>query len=280
MWRELRLDLKFYAFKIVFEPLFLVAIGVTLHSLDNQFEHVLLPPVRELLGGPWVLLDHVWGPIYLTIFTVLLVDFSAYINHWVSHRAGPFWEFHKVHHRARYLSPLTRYRVHPVSFIVHMSASGATIAIGWALFKSIYYIPDVPALITPLEMTILLFYVVGHIRHTHYWISYGPWLSRILISPAMHQIHHSRLARHEGKNLGVIFSFWDSIFGTLYIPKTKERFAIGPEPDSANPILGLWQELITPLPALLPWKWKTLNSRLTIARELANPESPRDRLGV
>ena len=61
-----------------------------------------------------------------------------------------------------------------------------------------------------------LFMLLGsNLRHTHLWIDYGPRLSRILISPAQHQIHHSADPRHFDKNIGFIFAFWDDLFGTL-----------------------------------------------------------------
>jgi sterol desaturase/sphingolipid hydroxylase (fatty acid hydroxylase superfamily) len=36
------------------------------------------------------------------------------------------------------------------------------------------------------------------------------------VSPQFHRIHHSIEPEHRDRNFGVIFSFWDRLFGTLY----------------------------------------------------------------
>ncbi|MEM9145890.1 MAG: sterol desaturase family protein, partial [Pseudomonadota bacterium] len=62
---------------------------------------------------------------------------------------------------------------------------------------------------------------------SHVWLSYGPVLEHVFISPAQHQIHHSRAVRHHNKNYGEIFAFWDWMFGTLYVPKRHEVLEFG-----------------------------------------------------
>ena len=61
----------------------------------------------------------------------------------------------------------------------------------------------------------------------HVWLSYGPVLSRVFISPAQHQIHHSKAPQHFDKNFGFIFAFWDVWFGSLYVPRAKEHIDVG-----------------------------------------------------
>jgi sterol desaturase/sphingolipid hydroxylase (fatty acid hydroxylase superfamily) len=43
----------------------------------------------------------------------------------------------------------------------------------------------------------------------------------------MHQVHHSLEHRHWDKNMGFVFSLWDRLFGTLYVPKSDEQFRLG-----------------------------------------------------
>jgi sterol desaturase/sphingolipid hydroxylase (fatty acid hydroxylase superfamily) len=55
------------------------------------------------------------------------------------------------------------------------------------------------------------------------------------MSPAHHQIHHSRNPAHFNKNLGSCLALWDWMFGTLYIPSAKrEVLEFGVEPDRAH----------------------------------------------
>ncbi len=73
------------------------------------------------------------------------------------------------------------------------------------------------------------------LRHSNIWLSYGPILSRIIISPAQHQIHHSTDEKHFNKNYGEMFALWDWMFGTLYVPKEREILHFGYE-KNAKPI--------------------------------------------
>ena len=66
-----------------------------------------------------------------------------------------------------------------------------------------------------------------HLQHSRVWLSFGPWLSRLYICPAQHQIHYSRDPRYRDKNSGVKFAVWDALFGTLYVPKEPETLQVG-----------------------------------------------------
>ena len=63
--------------------------------------------------------------------------------------------------------------------------------------------------------------------HSHIWFSFGWFLNHIFISPAHHQIHHSRAPQHFNKNLGDTFAIWDWLFGTLYLPKGDKNIRTG-----------------------------------------------------
>jgi sterol desaturase/sphingolipid hydroxylase (fatty acid hydroxylase superfamily) len=67
----------------------------------------------------------------------------------------------------------------------------------------------------------------SNLRHSHIWMGFGPVLSYVFISPAQHQVHHSRAAEHHNKNYGEIFAFWDFMFGTLYVPQGEEKLEFG-----------------------------------------------------
>jgi creatinine amidohydrolase/Fe(II)-dependent formamide hydrolase-like protein len=138
------------------------------------------------------------------------------------------WEFHKVHHSAQVLTPVTAYRMHPVDDLLSMSMAGLLAGGAQGVFNFLQ--PDNPGPVMVLGLNALLFgfYLAGYnLRHSHIWLSYGPVLGRIFISPAQHQIHHSKAPRHLDKNFGFIFAFWDGCFGSLYLPRGKENIDIG-----------------------------------------------------
>lgn len=50
----------------------------------------------------------------ITVMLFLSYELGYWFNHWLSHKVPVLWEFHKVHHSAEVLTPLTNFRVHPV----------------------------------------------------------------------------------------------------------------------------------------------------------------------
>jgi sterol desaturase/sphingolipid hydroxylase (fatty acid hydroxylase superfamily) len=71
-------------------------------------------------------------------------------------------------------------------------------------------------------------------------------MGRLLMSPAHHQIHHSRDPAHFNKNLGSCLALWDWMFGTLYIPAAEREpldFGVEPDREHAHTVRG---ELIAP----------------------------------
>jgi sterol desaturase/sphingolipid hydroxylase (fatty acid hydroxylase superfamily) len=86
-------------------------------------------------------------------------------------------------------------------------------------------------------------------RHSHIWISYGPRLSFVFCSPCMHQIHHSVMLEHRDRNMGLMLSIWDYLFGTIYVPAKHERFRLGISDEESgirNPHTGLLSLLLEP----------------------------------
>ena len=66
----------------------------------------------------------------------------------------------------------------------------------------------------------------GALAHSHAPISYGK-IDKYIISPAMHQVHHSEDPKHYDKNFGFMLICFDRMFGTAYFPDKDERFTFG-----------------------------------------------------
>lgn len=173
-----------------------------------------------------------WTPGMLVAFTVvfaLVSDFSTFAVHALHHRFPLLWEFHKVHHSAEVLTPFTVYRKHPVYNLVSKMLDLAIVGPFMGLVA--WCFADAPVAVTLFGANFVfsIFHVAGaNLRHSHIWWSFGPVLGRIFISPAQHQIHHSRDPRHYDKNYGELFALWDWLFGTLYLPgRTPEKLEFG-----------------------------------------------------
>jgi sterol desaturase/sphingolipid hydroxylase (fatty acid hydroxylase superfamily) len=163
-----------------------------------------------------------------TLTLVAVADFSSFLVHFWFHRIPFLWEFHKVHHSAEVMTPVTVLRMHPVDDLMTMVVSGVLIGTADSILR-VCVVPNF-SLVGLYGITIFtfLFYLCGYnLRHSHVWVSYSPWLSRILISPAQHQIHHSKAKRHWDKNYGFMFAVWDWMFGSLYVPKERETLEFG-----------------------------------------------------
>lgn len=226
--KEFSLDMKFMLFKVFYDPLKLAIYGGFFVKATKYFETSTVPILQKFVPTPLVHLDDTFGSISLALFIVMAWDFSYYVFHWASHYWFPLWDLHAVHHRARYLNPFTKYRVHPLSSIVDFFMSSFMVGVLLGFYKAFVWYPGVYPVISHMQLNLLFIAFWGHLRHSQYWLSFGKYFSYIIMSPAMHQIHHSRRPEHMGKNLGVVFSVWDYAFGTLYIPQKQEKLWIGP----------------------------------------------------
>ena len=63
------------------------------------------------------------------------------------------------------------------------------------------------------------------------------WLEWILITPALHRVHHINEARYCNSNFGGTFSVWDRLFGSLEAepPAGPPDYGVGRERPSENP---------------------------------------------
>jgi sterol desaturase/sphingolipid hydroxylase (fatty acid hydroxylase superfamily) len=173
-------------------------------------------------------------PLYVTRSIITVMLFLAYelgywFNHWLSHKVPLLWEFHKVHHTAEVLTPLTNFRVHPIYgwIFANILAVSAAIAngVGNYMFGDTAY---QYALSDTNIILVLFIHAYVHLQHTHMWISFRGALGRILVSPAHHQVHHSANPKHFNKNYGSCLALWDWMFGTLYVPaKQREPLVFG-----------------------------------------------------
>jgi sterol desaturase/sphingolipid hydroxylase (fatty acid hydroxylase superfamily) len=208
----------------------------------------------------------------ITVMLFLAYELGYWLNHYLSHRIPLLWEFHKVHHSATALTPLTNFRVHPVYMCIFLNILALCIGLANGVGD---YLLGRPAAQYGLSETnaILVFfiYVYVHLQHSQLWISFTGLFGRLFMSPAHHQIHHSRNPAHFNKNLGSCLAVWDWMFGTLYIPAAeREALEFGVEPDRAHAhtIRG---ELIAPFgrAALL---LKSAFARQPAPRPLVAPE--------
>jgi sterol desaturase/sphingolipid hydroxylase (fatty acid hydroxylase superfamily) len=165
----------------------------------------------------------------ITLMLFLAYELGYWFNHWLSHKVPLLWEFHKVHHTAEVLTPLTNFRVHPVYTFVFANiiafSTAAASGLGHYMFGDATY---QYALADTNLILVLFIHGYVHLQHSHVWIAFTGRLGRVLVSPAHHQVHHSANPKHFNKNFGSCLALWDSMFGTLYVPaKQREPIVFG-----------------------------------------------------
>jgi sterol desaturase/sphingolipid hydroxylase (fatty acid hydroxylase superfamily) len=172
----------------------------------------------------------------ITVMLFLAYELGYWLNHYLSHRIPFLWEFHKVHHTASVLTPLTLFRVHPVYTAIFANILAIATAIAGGLGNYIFGQTTYQYALSDSNIILVIFiHTYVHLQHTHLWIPFTGLLGRIFMSPAHHQVHHSTSPAHFNKNLGSCLAVWDWMFGTLYVPKKEpEVSSFGVEPDNKD----------------------------------------------
>lgn len=216
-------------FGVLFSPFFLALNGWVASACEYYLQRSIWP----FQGIAYLSL---WGwdgfnDVAFSICSLIAMDGAFFISHRWMHQVPMFWSFHQVHHSAEVLTPMTAYRVHPVDDMLSISLSGLLGGIVEGCFNWMTGHHSHMMTLAGVHIGLLIFYLTGfNVRHSRAWISYGPFWSRWLMSPAQHHIHHSLNPGHFNKNFGFIFSIWDRLAGSLWVPIKPVRIRVGLDP--------------------------------------------------
>jgi len=182
-------------------------------------------------GQPvWFTDNYFLGGIVYMFLLLLAIDFTAYVIHYLQHKIPLLWAFHKVHHSATVLHPLTNYREHPIDNVAYIVGVGTMTGVvgGFSnyLFGGIFRLPTIMGL---AALAFAFNFLAYNLRHSHIWLRWPGGLSYVFGSPAHHQVHHSYHPDHIDRNFAFMFPVWDLIFGTWCLPKTNKdvKFGLG-----------------------------------------------------
>jgi sterol desaturase/sphingolipid hydroxylase (fatty acid hydroxylase superfamily) len=231
--RSTRVDVGFFLFNtLIYGAIF--GWAVVGQQAVSRFALEALEP---LIGkGPGPVVGPTGALVIGTVVLFLAAEFGYWIDHWLSHNVPIFWEFHKVHHSAEVLTPLTNFRMHPGEGLKFANILAVTMgltdaALTWSLGEPAKGF----AVFDRNVLSLAGLYLIQHLQHTHLWLTAPGPLRNVIYSPAHHQIHHSTDPAHFGKNLGSFLTLWDWLFGTLHTPgKSRERLVFGLRPEEAS----------------------------------------------
>lgn len=179
-----------------------------------------------------------------TMCIFIVSDFSRYWLHRFLHTIPFLWEFHKVHHSAKVLTPVTFYRVHPVENFLFGLRYSLSVGVVTGVFIYLGAKIDI-YMVFGVNIVLFIFSLFGsNLRHSHIPFSYGSFLEKWLLSPKQHQIHHDK--KHFNKNYGGYIAIWDRIFGSLCLSKDVKVLKFGLRPEQMKDYISLKNLILIP----------------------------------
>lgn len=152
-----------------------------------------------------------------TVAAILLFDAWMYLWHRANHEFGFLWRFHQVHHSDPEMDATTATRFHA----------------GELLMSSFLRLAIIPLLgITTGQLliyeTLLLPVILFHHSNVRFPERMDRWIRLLVVTPALHRVHHSRLRVETDSNYSSIFSFWDRIARTFRLRQntTPDNFGL------------------------------------------------------
>lgn len=245
-------------------------IGWGLFSSD-QVSHLVVSQANALFGPRHAPETPAWvSGVVMTLATFLGYEIGYYLDHYLKHNIPVLWAFHKSHHTAENLTPLTVFRVHPIDTLIF--ADIVAICTGMAHGMTTYVVGNnvSPSMFNHGNIILSAFLLIlAPLQHSQFWIPFRGLAGKLVLSPAHHQLHHSADAQHYGCNLGGFLAIFDWMFGTLRIPTERSpRLVFGVETPGEDPhgISGL---LISPCIEALRVVRQGLARRLNIEPKVA-----------
>lgn len=127
------------------------------------------------------------------------------------HHVTLLWRAHLVHHSDSELDVSTNFRHHPLEIIF------TSVTIGVLYF--IIRLPIEGILAYGILNSIIQVWHHGNIKMSE---KIDIALQLVIITPKLHQMHHSALMIETNSNYGGIFSIWDRLFGTLCVKNSNK----------------------------------------------------------
>jgi sterol desaturase/sphingolipid hydroxylase (fatty acid hydroxylase superfamily) len=171
------------------------------------------------------------------VASVVILDLVIYLQHVLFHAVPALWRLHRMHHADLEFDVSTGLRFHPIEILLSLVIKFAVVA----------------ALGAP-ALSVLIFEVLlnatSMFNHANARIPLG--IDRVLrwlvVTPDMHRVHHSILARETTSNFGFNLPWWDRLYGTYRAQPAAghEAMTIGIEQFRDARELGLDRMLVQP----------------------------------
>ena len=148
--------------------------------------------------------------------TIVFLDLVSYGWHRANHRVPLLWRLHQVHHSDPTFTVSTGLRFHPGELLLSLPVRLAAVVLLGA--------PVAAVLVFEIAFTVANLVEHGDIN-VRRDIEHA--LGRLLVTPALHRRHHTKVDPRRGTNFGTIFSAWDRLFGTYTPNDSATRIETG-----------------------------------------------------
>ena len=148
----------------------------------------------NLLGLP------AWGGIVLG---VIALDLVIYTQHYVFHHVPLLWRLHRMHHADLDIDVTTGVRFHPLEILLSLAIKIAAVA---ALG-----VPAVAVLVFEVLLNATSMFNHSNVALPPRLDAIARWL---VVTPQMHQVHHSIVRAETDSNFGFNLPWWDRLFRT------------------------------------------------------------------
>lgn len=150
------------------------------------------------------------------LLSVLLLDYTLYIWHYLTHKVPLLWSFHQAHHVDYDLDASTAIRFHAGEMLLSVPWRAAQVLVlgisprGLALWQ-----------------TLTLMEILFHHSNLRLPGNIERRLCRFIVTPRMHGIHHSIVRDETDSNWSTIFSWPDYVHGTLRLNVPQDEIVVG-----------------------------------------------------
>lgn len=163
----------------------------------------------------------------------LLLDYTLWVWHRLTHRVPLLWRFHAIHHADLDLDVTTALRFHAGELVA---------SVPYRALQGLVFGIDLAPLLA-WEIGVLLCAQLHH-SNIRLPLRLETQLQRVFITPRLHGTHHSIDADEVSANFGTMLSLWDRLHGTHLWRGDQQPRVIG-IPEARAPLSG-WQALRMP----------------------------------
>ena len=218
LWAETRRPLRRQEHDKVRRNLRNLAVaGLSAATLQALEKPVVDPLSRMVQRKRWGLLKQLrLRPWAETALAVLLMDYTLYLWHVLTHRVPALWRIHVVHHADLDMDASTALRFHFAEMAVSVPYRAAQVALLGVAPRPL-----------SIWQTFLFACILFHHSNLRLPLRLERRLVRVVVTPRMHGIHHSIVEEEVDSNWSSGLTIWDRLHGTLRLDVPQNEIEIG-----------------------------------------------------